>query len=98
MLQADVEEDRTFQLGYVALSMVNTLLILAIGVVSTELTIKWNNIQGVYTLNSVGQLVPFIIGLGLLMNVAYLLLKKYGVFHHQFEIEESPGDASGRGK
>ncbi|KAH7305413.1 hypothetical protein B0I35DRAFT_111680 [Stachybotrys elegans] len=94
-LQQEMEGDRWFQLVHIALQMVNTMLILAIAVTSTELTIKWNNIQGVYTLNSVGQLIPFITGLGLFMNVAYLIFNKYGIFHNHPEIEESLGDGSG---
>ncbi|KAI3570743.1 hypothetical protein IWW34DRAFT_640587, partial [Fusarium oxysporum f. sp. albedinis] len=74
------------------------LLVLAVSVLSTELTIKWNNIHEIYTLNFVGQLIPFIIGLGLLMNITYQILKKCGVFHHQPEIEESSGNGSSIGK
>jgi len=32
-------------------------------ILAVELTIAWNNISGVYTLNSTGQLIPFIIGI-----------------------------------
>ncbi|KAI1135385.1 hypothetical protein F5Y05DRAFT_181026 [Hypoxylon sp. FL0543] len=31
-------------------------------ILSIELTIKWNNIQGVYAIDSAGQLIPFVIG------------------------------------
>ena len=53
------------------------LIWLAIEVSSTELTIRWNKIQGVNNITSVGQLIPFITGLGLFTNIVYLLLKKY---------------------
>ncbi|KAI0830421.1 hypothetical protein F5Y06DRAFT_282058 [Hypoxylon sp. FL0890] len=31
-------------------------------ILSIELTLRWNNIQGVYTIDSAGQLIPFVIG------------------------------------
>jgi hypothetical protein len=51
-------------LGIFALSSVS-------GVVPTELVLHWNKVHGVYQLDSVGQLIPFILGLGQLLDVLY---------------------------
>jgi hypothetical protein len=40
-------------------------------VVPTELVLHWNKVRGVYQLDSVGQLIPFILGLGQLLDVLY---------------------------
>lgn len=44
--------------------------------VPTELVLHWNKIHGVYSLDSVGQLIPFILGLGQLLDVLYRHYKK----------------------
>ena len=54
------------------------IALLAISILSTELTISWNHIHGVTspsTLRSVGQLVPLVIALGQLICVLYLALR-----------------------
>jgi hypothetical protein len=38
-----------------------------------ELTLFWNGIKGVYTLNSTGQLIPFIIGIVGLLQLLHSL-------------------------
>jgi len=40
-------------------------------VIGTELTIQWNDIQGVQNLSSVGQLIPFCVGVGGLVKVIW---------------------------
>jgi hypothetical protein len=40
-------------------------------VVGIELTLYWNSINGVYTINTTGQLIPFVIGLLGLLRVLY---------------------------
>lgn len=43
----------------------------AVLVISTELTIQWNYITGINNINSVGQLVPFTVGVGGLIKVCW---------------------------
>lgn len=45
-------------------------------VVATELTIKWNNVTGLNSLDSAGQLIPFVIGLGILVRVFYVFSRE----------------------
>jgi hypothetical protein len=40
-------------------------------IIATELTIQWNGIKGVQNLSSVGQLIPFTLGVGGLLKVIY---------------------------
>jgi hypothetical protein len=40
-------------------------------IISTELTIQWNKIQDVQNLSSVGQLIPFTLGVGSLMKIVW---------------------------
>lgn len=48
-------------------------VIIAITVVAaTELTIKWNHIQNISDVTSAGQLIPMVIGVGLLVRVFYV--------------------------
>jgi len=48
---------------------------LALAVGPAEAIISWNHARGVYNLRSVGQLIPFIIGLGQYVAVLYLAAK-----------------------
>jgi hypothetical protein len=41
-------------------------------VAATEFTIQWNSIKGVGDLNSAGQLIPMLIGVGLVTRVVYI--------------------------
>jgi len=43
----------------------------AVIVIATELTIQWNYITGINDINSVGQLVPFTVGVGGLIQVCW---------------------------
>ena len=42
-----------------------TIIVVAIAwsVVGAELTLYWNRVTGIYTMNSTGQPIPFVIGL-----------------------------------
>lgn len=45
------------------------VILLAMTGPSFELTIRWNQIRGVNSLDSVGQLVPFMLSLGQLIHI-----------------------------
>ncbi|KXJ88834.1 hypothetical protein Micbo1qcDRAFT_206977 [Microdochium bolleyi] len=51
-------------------------VIASIIVVATELTIAWNGVTGVNQLNSAGQLIPFVVGVGVLGRVIYLAIRR----------------------
>ncbi|KAK3358162.1 hypothetical protein B0T25DRAFT_580084 [Lasiosphaeria hispida] len=55
-----------------------SLWVLLFGVLSTELSLRWNNISGVYSIDSASQFIPFLFGLGTLIYILYrgLTLKK----------------------
>jgi hypothetical protein len=44
---------------------------LAYSIIGIEMTLYWNSISGVYTINTTGQLIPFVIGLACLTKVVY---------------------------
>jgi hypothetical protein len=46
--------------------------IAAVVIVAVELTISWNNIQGVYSAGPAGQLIPTVIGIGTFLRVIYI--------------------------
>ena len=48
-----------------------TLLLIVALIVQVELTIAWNNISGLQSVSTVGQLIPFILGVGGLMKVLW---------------------------
>jgi len=45
-------------------------------VIGIEMTLHWNHVTGVYSINSVGQLIPFVIGLVGFIKVVYEPLKE----------------------
>jgi hypothetical protein len=49
--------------------------LLAVTVPPFELTIRWNQIRGVNSLNSVGQLVPFMLSVGQLIHILYSMAR-----------------------
>jgi len=65
----------------------SALVFLAIMIPPTELQIQWNEIRGVQTLDSVGQLVPFIMALGQLAHVLYSTLRSVGNDDYAYEKE-----------
>lgn len=66
-----------------------------LSVVPTELVIHWNNIQGVNQLDTVSQLLPFILGLGQFIDVLYRSYKKSR--HGQEEAAEGDDEAEAEG-
>ncbi|KAF2499626.1 hypothetical protein BU16DRAFT_278437 [Lophium mytilinum] len=59
-------------------------------IMPAELTIKWNKVRGVNRIDSVSQLVPFVLGLGQLLDVLYRIAKK--VNGENVEEAEDPDD------
>jgi len=45
-------------------------------VIGIEMTLHWNHVTGVYSINSVGQLIPFVIGLVGFIKAVYEPLKE----------------------
>jgi hypothetical protein len=58
------------------LSVLLFLVIAIIVVTATELTIRWNNIQGVNILGSAGQTIPFVIGVCSFVRILYVYVFK----------------------
>lgn len=52
-------------------SLLAAALVLAFTVTPMELLIHWNEIRGLNRLDSVGQLVPFILAAGQLLHIVY---------------------------
>ncbi|KAL7626542.1 hypothetical protein AAE478_003314 [Parahypoxylon ruwenzoriense] len=67
-----------------------TLIPFAVFVSGAEMTIRFNNIQGVNTVNSASQLIPLVLALGLLVHVISKMFIKlsYG-YRHAFDINET---------
>ena len=57
--------------GIWAAMAVNTVLVNLALIVQVELTIAWNDIHGLQNLTTVGQLIPFVIGVGGLVKVLW---------------------------
>lgn len=49
-----------------------SLIVFIFLVIQVEMTIVWNHIDGLKTLSSLGQLIPFILGVGGLLNVLWV--------------------------
>ncbi|KAE9993780.1 hypothetical protein EG327_003285 [Venturia inaequalis] len=63
-------------------------------IIGLEMTLHWNHVTGVYTINSVGQLIPFVIGLVGFIKVIYEPIKeKYKLGKRQTDGIE--GDSRG---
>ncbi|KIW17994.1 hypothetical protein PV08_02280 [Exophiala spinifera] len=58
------------------IGIVLSLVVAVTVVAATELTIKWNHIQGVNSLASAGQSIPFAIGVALFIRIWYVYLFK----------------------
>ncbi|ORY02293.1 hypothetical protein BCR34DRAFT_84708 [Clohesyomyces aquaticus] len=87
--QVSIEQKREKQEGSPNYSVMGTLLALwSITTTGTEMTLKWKNISGVYSLRSPGQLVPFFLGVGQLLDTIYRAVLKEG--------EDEDEDDSGR--
>lgn len=86
----------TVTAGIWTLMAAENLLVIIILIVQVELTISWNNISGLQSLATLGQLIPFVLGVGGLIKVVYgkLCLVKKGIkeaseldAHHMGEYE-----------
>lgn len=54
-----------------ALLAANHLVVVGIMILQLELTISWNNVWGLSIINTPGQLIPFVLGLGGLIRVVW---------------------------
>lgn len=54
-----------------ALLAANHLFVVGVMILQLELTISWNNIRGLSKMNTPGQLIPFVLGLGGLIRVLW---------------------------
>lgn len=62
---------------------VRSILPFSVSVAGAEVTIRWNNIRGVNELSSASQLIPLVLGLGLLIYVLHGTLRTlYHGFKH----------------
>ncbi|KAI1384744.1 uncharacterized protein F4822DRAFT_372048 [Hypoxylon trugodes] len=67
----------------------------AVFVTGAEITIRYNNIQGVNTVDSASQLVPLVLALGLLVHVMSKTVVKLGYgFRHAFDESTTGQDAN----
>jgi hypothetical protein len=48
---------------FIVLSVILSIITCVYSIIAVELTLSWNSIRDVYTINTTGQLIPFIIGL-----------------------------------
>ncbi|KAK4220311.1 hypothetical protein QBC37DRAFT_445567 [Rhypophila decipiens] len=56
---------------------------------AVELQIQWNHIQGLQSLDSVGQLTPLILSVGMLLHVLYSILRDKDGFKEDWEKESA---------
>jgi hypothetical protein len=66
------EAFRIRQKRYGSIALFGTI----ISILAIELTLLWNNIGGVYSISSTGQLIAFIVGLVPLITTIYGVLKE----------------------
>lgn len=48
-------------------------MVFIVNVVSTELTLKWNHVEGINELSSIGQIIPLVVGVGSMIAVIWKL-------------------------
>ncbi|KAI9854684.1 MAG: hypothetical protein M1824_006636 [Vezdaea acicularis] len=65
-----------FRKGDIMSTLVTTFAVVWT-ILAMELTIIWNGITGVYVLNTTGQLIPFVIGLGGLLKTLYEIFSEW---------------------
>ncbi|KAH0531251.1 hypothetical protein TsFJ059_000109 [Trichoderma semiorbis] len=63
-----------------ALSKIYSAFCLVFPILGIELTLKWNSVTGVYTIRSIGQLIPSVTGLAGLVQVIYGILRYVRTF------------------
>jgi hypothetical protein len=49
------------------------MFIAAWSILTVELTLAWNSVKGVYNIQSTGQIIALVVGLGILVKVLWLL-------------------------
>lgn len=57
--------------------LITAIFVTTFVTLSAELPIHWNGITGVQSIKPVGQLVPFVVAIGLSINVFYQVVKRY---------------------
>jgi len=72
---------------FMLLAALKACVFLGMITISVELQIRWNEIRHVQSLDSVGQLVPFIMALGQLVHVAYCTIRGKDTRHYSNWIE-----------
>lgn len=60
-----------------SLSVTFSILVTTWVILAVELTLFWNAVEGVYNLSTVGQLIPFIIGMLGLVRSLHLVIMEY---------------------
>lgn len=60
-----------------SLSVVFSIFVFTWIILAVELTLFWNAVEGVYNLSTVGQLIPFIIGILGLVRSLHLVIMEY---------------------
>lgn len=75
------------------ISAIYHLAIIILIIVQVELTISWNHVQGLNSLTSIGQLIPFILGVGGLLKVVWgkWCLVRRGI-KEEIGVQEVPDD------
>ena len=66
--------NRSFMTSLKPLLLINCFC-LALAVLAVELTLKWNFISGINSMNSVGQFIPFTVGVGGLVQVLWAIAR-----------------------
>ena len=49
------------------------IIIMVISMILIELTLKWNHLEGIYSINSTGQIIPLMVGIGSMIAVIWKL-------------------------
>jgi hypothetical protein len=70
----NVPNDRRDVMASIIMPTANVVSLIY-SVIGIEMTLQWNHVTGVYSINSVGQLIPFVIGLAGFVKVIYEPLK-----------------------
>ena len=49
------------------------ITIMVISMISIEFTLKWNRLEDIYSINSTGQIIPLMVGIGSMIAVIWKL-------------------------
>ncbi|OAL51301.1 hypothetical protein IQ07DRAFT_586839 [Pyrenochaeta sp. DS3sAY3a] len=66
---------------------------LFLAILAIELTLKWNKVQGIYSVETTGQYVPLIIGISSLISVWWNLLRQEGERRRRLRCDQAFGGA-----